>query len=73
MKPIWGADGAVTMIHAGETMNGVTAIGGKSFSLRAARERNRIAEQHYNSTLNTFAGRAMPPAATGGDLVPPSA
>jgi hypothetical protein len=45
-------------VHAGETMNGVTATGGKPFSLRAARERNRIAEQHYNSTLNTFAGRA---------------
>ena len=54
-------------------MNGVTAIGGKPFNLRAARERNRIAEPNYNSTLNTFAGRAMPPAATGGDLVPPSA
>jgi hypothetical protein len=39
LKPIWGADGAVTMIHAEETMNGVTAIGGIPFSLRAASRR----------------------------------
>jgi hypothetical protein len=34
LKPIWGADAAVTMIPVEKTMNGVTAIGGKPFSLR---------------------------------------